>query len=123
MGLWCSVEKFIFKIIKCGLADDVETNKLSLFADAIIMGMAVCVLLTVLIDGQVFQRFLAYLKSKRGASKLEREQVLAPQPARKVQAALPQPRDRPQPRARPQPLPMPLRRDPNCPCHGDNAMW
>lgn len=111
MGLWCSTENVIFKVIKCGLADDVEMSKLSLFADVIIMGLAACVLLTVLIDGQIIQKVVAYYQSKRATSKLKCGQVCAPQPS-KIATVRPQPLPMP---------PMPFRRDPNCPCHGDNV--
>lgn len=105
MGLWCSVEKIIMRIVKCGLNDDVRIEKSSNFADMIIMGMAACVLLTVLIDGQVVEKVMAYYnknKQEKCASK-----NCAPQ----------------QPRGRAQFAPQrPIPVNPNCPCHGDNAM-
>ncbi len=90
MGLWCSVEDVISKIVKCGLIGNVETAQESLFTDMLIMGLAACVLLTALIDGQVVEKVMAYFNRQRAS------QCIPPKsfPTR--------------------------HRDPNCPFHGDN---
>lgn len=104
MGLWCSVENVILKIVRCGLVDDVEMAAAEALADMIIMGLAACVLLTVLIDGNLVQKAMAYYKSKRGPSKCDpRACNIGPRHRAKS--------------------PTPIRvRNPNCPCHGDNIM-
>lgn len=103
MGLWCGVEKMVVRIIKCGLSDEVRMEKSSEFADMIVLGLAVCVLLTVIIDGQIVEKTVNLInKNMRRSSKC------APQQQQQQQ------------RARPKVVPMV--RNPNCPCHGDNVM-
>lgn len=106
MGLWCSVEKIIVKIVKCGLSDDVEMAKAVVFADMITMGLATCMLLSVLIDGQLVQKAMVYYNKRASSSKCE-----------------PQPRGcAPQQQQRARPANASMYRNPNCPCHGDNFM-
>jgi hypothetical protein len=105
MGVWCSVENVIVRVVKCGLSDDVKTDKAAGFADMITMGLAACVLLSVVIDGQLVEKAMAYYyKNMQGPKCPPMPKNCAPQ----------------QQRVRPQNGPM--FRNPNCPCHGDNVM-
>lgn len=106
MGLWSGVEKIVLRIIKCGLSDEVRMEKSSEFADMIVLGLAVCVLLTVMIDGKFVEKVVAYYeKNMRGTKCAPQSRSSAPQ----------------QQRARPNSVPK-MVRNPNCPCHGDNVM-
>lgn len=105
MGLWCGLEKIVLRIIKCGLSDEVRMEKSSEFADMIVLGLAVCVLLTVIIDGKIVEKTAEYY------SKYTQRSKCAPQQQRFCT---------PQQRVRPKSVP--LVRNPNCPCHGDNVM-
>lgn len=61
MGIWSAIECFIFSLIGSGFID-LEISKILIINDIIVMIMATCILLSVIIEGKLFETILAFYR-------------------------------------------------------------
>lgn len=65
MGLWSNMECLLSKISATAFRDILEAYEINLITDTVIMSLAACILMTVLVEAEVFQKIVNYYKKMR----------------------------------------------------------
>ena len=107
--LWGSVECIVAAMVKAAFADLADGSQVVMITDMIIMAMAICIFLTVLIEGKVLQQAMEFYRVKMSGS----SQCAMPSRPNKT------PFKQPMLRNNCTPMPKAQFPDPNCPLHGD----
>lgn len=111
LALWGSVECIVASMVQAAFADLADDFQVIMIADMIIMAMAICLFLTVLIEGNVLQQAMEFYRAKMSGNKR------CPMPSQPYKTPVKQQMLKntctPMPKAQ---FP-----DPNCPLHGDSS--
>lgn len=107
LGLWSSVECIVSAMTESAFADLVNRNQVVMITDMIIAAMAICIFLTVLIEGKFLQKAVVYYRKQICGAK---------------ECAMPSRANKSQPKkTNCSPMSKTQFRDPKCPFHGDGS--
>jgi hypothetical protein len=105
MGIWSSIESALYFLIKKAFVD-LAPARILIINDVIVMMMAACILLSVIIDGKLFDEMIAFYRQFGMCGAI---------------GCAPKPQSRPTSTKSARNSKLNTTLDPNCPIHGHNS--